>query len=122
MLHYGIALFQRSLLAALMMACAVSLTACATAATAPASSPLVERVIVQFKATPAAPAQAIAQLAQQYQLAMTFERELGGGFYVAKLTPAQSATTLQAILQKIALDPAVASIEADQLMHTMPVQ
>lgn len=120
MLHYGIALFQRSLLAALMMACAITLTACATAASA--SSPLIERVIVQFKATPAAPAQAVAQLAQHYQLPMTFERELGGGFYVAKLNPAQSATTLQPVLQKIALDPAVASIETDQLMHTMPAQ
>lgn len=120
MLHYGISFFQRSLLAALMIACAISLTACATAATA--SSPLIERVIVQFKATPAAPAQAIAQLAQHYKLPMTFERELGGGFYVAQLTPAQSAATLQPILQQIALDPSIASIEADQLMHTMPVQ
>ncbi|WP_027468600.1 hypothetical protein [Deefgea rivuli] len=122
MLHYGISFFQRSRLAALMIACAISLTACATAATAPASSPLIERVIVQFKTTPAAPAQAIAQLAQQYKLPMTFERELGAGFYVAQLKPAQSAATLQPILQQIALDPAVASIEADQLMHTMPVQ
>nr|WP_314899045.1 hypothetical protein [uncultured Deefgea sp.] len=117
MLNFGIKLLQRGLL---VLSCSLLLAACATADSAPVA--MIERVIVQFKVKPAAPELAVSQLAQRYKLAMTFERELGGGFYAVQLTPAQSAATLQPMLQKIALDPTVASIEADQLMHTMPVQ
>ena len=117
MLNRGRKLLQRGILS---LSCSVLMVACATADSAPVV--MVERVIVQFKAKPAVPEQALTQLAQRYLLPMAFERELGGGFYVAQLTPAQSAAVLQPTLEKIALDPNVASIEADQLMHTMPVQ
>ncbi|MBM5572217.1 MULTISPECIES: hypothetical protein [Deefgea] len=117
MLNRGIKLLQRGMLS---LSCSLLMVACATADSAPVV--MVERVIVQFKAKPAAPEQALTQLAQRYQLPMQFERELGGGFYVAQLKPAQSAAKLQPVLQQIALDPAIASIEADQLMHTMPLQ
>ncbi|QZA77788.1 hypothetical protein K4H28_16220 [Deefgea tanakiae] len=117
MLMRGMKLLQRGLLG---LSCILLIAACATASSEPVA--MIERVIVQFKVKPVAPEQAVTQLAQRHKLAMTFERELGGGFYVAQLTPAQSAAVLQPILQKIALDVTVASIEADQLMHTMPAQ
>ncbi|MGL4995427.1 MAG: hypothetical protein ACRC6G_04570, partial [Deefgea sp.] len=58
-------LLQRGLLA---LSCSLLLAACATADSAPAPVAMVERVIVQFKTTPAAPSQAVAELAQRHQL------------------------------------------------------
>ncbi len=121
MLNRGMKLLQRSVLS---LSCVMSITACATATaeSTPVRTAMVERVIVQFKTTPAAPSQAVAELAQRHQLGMAFDRELGGGFYIADLSPPLTASKLQPYLAKIALDPTVASIEADLVMQTMPSQ
>lgn len=106
----------------LSLAC-VLLSACASSSVASPSATVaakIERLIIQFKAQPADPARAVQELAQKYQLGMHYERELGGAYYVAKLEPAQAPEPLQAALAQIAQDPAVISIEADLLMHTMP--
>ncbi|QLG89394.1 hypothetical protein HQ393_14700 [Chitinibacter bivalviorum] len=103
----------------ILMAC-ITLCACASSTVASPSTPKVERVIIQFKAKPTDVAQAVQQLAQQYQLGMSYERELGGGYYIAKLEPAQASDVLQNTLSKIAADPSISSIEADMLMQTMP--
>jgi hypothetical protein len=110
--------------ALLLSCCAIS--ACVTAGnshTLPGSpkAALIERVIVQLK-SPTDPASQITQLAERYQLGMAYEREMGSQFYVATLKPALSNDSLQPYLAQIAQDPAVASIEADLPMHTMPVQ
>ena len=119
MFNCGMKLLQRGLLG---LSCSLLLAACATADSAPAPVAMVERVIVQFKTTPAAPSQAVAELAQRHQLGMEFERELGGGFYVVNLKPPLTTAQLQAHLARIALDPSVANIEADLMMQTMPTQ
>lgn len=105
-----------------LLGCCV-LSACANATgggkVAPAS-PLIERVVISFKAPQAPADQAVSELAQRYQLGMNYERDLGSGFHTARLTPPQALPVLQAKLQQISQDPAVASIEADLPMHTMP--
>lgn len=119
MINTGKKRLQRGLVG---LCCSLLLAACATAESTNASSEMVERVIVQFKTQPAKPSEAVAQLAQQYHLGMVYERELGGGFYIAQLKPPLSKAALQAPLARIALDPMVSNIEADLMMHTMPNQ
>jgi hypothetical protein len=111
----------------LLLGCCI-LSACATATASNAASspnttaPLIQRVIVQLKSPSTDPASRIAQLAQQYQLGMEYEREMGRNFYIATLKPAKTAADLQPYLEQIAQDPDIANIEADLMMHTMPAQ
>lgn len=122
MFKLGIHLQQRL---SLILGCCL-LSACASAGSAKPTStppdPLVERVIVQFKAPLSDPQSRIRQLGQQYQLGLSYERDLGSQFYVAQLQPPKTAAELQPYFQQISQEADVLSIEADLMMHTMPTQ
>ncbi|WP_373974078.1 hypothetical protein NT239_10530 [Chitinibacter sp. SCUT-21] len=105
-----------------MLTCCAVLSACASAGGSNTASqaPLIERVIVQFKAAPSNPAERITQMAQKHQLGLMLEREMGGNFYVAALKPPKTEAELQPYFSAISQEADVTSIEADIMMHTMP--